>query len=216
MSHFKLFVVGENIEDLLDPFDENDQVEFYDCSEEIAEKWATYQTEKPDEYKDIDDFAENYYGYRKEDGVYGYWRNPQAKWDWWVVGGRYDNYLINKHGASGDSFQVKDIDWEAMERRNAENAAQWWEEAHQEKNAAMKGFLYGITEGMTKEQYIAQRTGVSAYAFLVGDQWVERGEMGWFGMASNEKDAEQWETEMTKFLKGLEPEQYLTVVDCHI
>ncbi len=220
MSHFKLFVVGDDVEALLEKFDENLDIEFFDCTEECAEEWEKYQKDKKrmkeHTYGSMLEFAEDYFGYKIEDGKPGYWRNPLAKWDWWQIGGRYDSYLVNKDGVHGDSFKVKDIDFAAMERRNAENAAGWWDEAHQEKNNAMKEFLYGIKPGMTKEQYIAQRTGVSAYAFLMGENWVQRGEMGWFGISTDEKDPEDWDSEMTAFIKGLDPEQTLTVVDCHI
>lgn len=41
-------------------------------------------------------FVEEYHGYnRKDEGVdaWGLWKNPNAKWDWWTVGGRWDGWL---------------------------------------------------------------------------------------------------------------------------
>lgn len=42
-------------------------------------------------------------------GRYGYWRNPWAKWDWYVVGGRWHGFFVPKPGLGGrigepDSF----------------------------------------------------------------------------------------------------------------
>lgn len=56
----------------------------------------------------------------------------------------------------------------------------------------------------------------SLISFAVNDngKWSERGEMGWWGVVSNENDS--WEKEYQKFLNSLKPDQYLTVVDCHI
>ena len=217
MSHFKVLVVGDDVETQLEAFDETRQVEFSDCTERIATEWAEYQAKNPqNEYGDLDTFAEEYFGYEKHNGVYGHFHNPLGRWDWWVVGGRYGSYLINKAGKAGDSFKVKDIDFAAMERRNEENAKEWWAEAHQEKNAAMAGFLYGIEPDMTMDEYVKQRTAISAWAVLIGNNWIERGEMGWFGMSHNETDHSVWEAEMAKFLKNLDPEQTLTVVDCHV
>lgn len=216
MSHFKLFVVGDDIESLMAPFYEGCEIEFCDKTSEVMEKWESDVEGNTKEYGDIAGLADSYFGYKVHDGKYGYFYNPQAKWDWWQKGGRYGEYLVRTDGAVGNSFKVKDIDFTAMEHRNASNAAQWWDEAHQEKNAAMKELMYGIKPGMTKEQYIAKRTGVSAYAFLMGENWVQRGEMGWFGISTGEKDPEDWDAEITAFIKGLDPEQTLTVVDCHI
>lgn len=38
--------------------------------------------------------------------------NPNAKWDWWVVGGRCNNRLITKDGKQCNSCKVKDIDFD--------------------------------------------------------------------------------------------------------
>lgn len=220
MSHFKLFVVGADVESLLDPYDENDRSEFVDQTDEVTEEWDLYQQAqkdegKPSEYDSMASFAGDYFGYEEQDGKFGYYANPNAKWDWWEVGGRYSDYLINKCGVEGNSFQVKDIDFEAMQARNVVSAGESWEAA-QKENEAFRNFIYGITPGMTKEQYIASRTNVSAFAFLMGDKWVERGEMGWFGIVTDEKESSDWETQMTAFIKALDPEETLTVVDCHI
>jgi hypothetical protein len=40
-----------------------------------------------------------------EKGVYGYYRNPKAKWDWYVVGGRWTGYFKLKPGAKGELGQ---------------------------------------------------------------------------------------------------------------
>ena len=31
----------------------------------------------------------------------GYWRNPNARWDWWVIGGRWRGLLLLRPGKSG-------------------------------------------------------------------------------------------------------------------
>jgi hypothetical protein len=35
------------------------------------------------------------------EGRYGYFSNPRAKWDWWVIGGRWTGYFKIKAGAGG-------------------------------------------------------------------------------------------------------------------
>ena len=55
------------------------------------------------------------------------------------------------------------------------------------------------------------------YAFVTSDgEWVERGEMGWFGVGSNEMDKDEWDVKFREYLKTLDKDIILTQVDCHI
>lgn len=57
----------------------------------------------------------------------------------------------------------------------------------------------------------------STFAYLTKDgTWVEKGSMGWFGMASNLKDQEDWDKTMAEYLLTVPGEDWLVVVDCHI
>ncbi len=54
-------------------------------------------------YGGFERFAEEYHGYKKnpETNVYGYWHNPNAKWDWFCVGGRWRGKLPIKLNENG-------------------------------------------------------------------------------------------------------------------
>ena len=103
MSHFNLLVVSsdelseESLADLLEPFNEQPDsltspyLQLRDCNDEVTEGWEKDQY--TGDYKDIDEYAEDYHGYKKIDGRYGYLRNPNAKWDWYQVGGRWSGLL---------------------------------------------------------------------------------------------------------------------------
>lgn len=55
------------------------------------------------------------------------------------------------------------------------------------------------------------------YAFVTQDgEWVERGQMGWFGISSNEMDDDKWDAKFREYLKTLDKDIVLTLVDCHI
>lgn len=55
------------------------------------------------------------------------------------------------------------------------------------------------------------------YAFITPDgEWVEQGEMGWFGIGSNEMDDDEWDAKFREYLKTLDKDIILTQVDCHI
>lgn len=47
------------------------------------------------------EYAEDYCGYEldKEKGEYGYWENPNRKWDWYQLGGRWNGYFQLKPAA---------------------------------------------------------------------------------------------------------------------
>jgi hypothetical protein len=70
----------------------------------------------------------------------------------------------------------------------------------------------------TKDEYVKKqkdKTGVT-FAVVKDGKWYERGEMGWWGIVSNEKNRDDWNEEFQKLVKGLSDDMLLTVVDCHI
>lgn len=93
-------------------------------------------------YPTFDEFCQNYLGYRDKDpetGKYGHWENPNRKWDWYQVGGRWCGFFKLKDGAKGevgspglmtppaeegnaDSVMKKDIDFEGMRKEAGDNA----------------------------------------------------------------------------------------------
>ena len=98
--------------------------------------------------------------------------NPNSKWDWYEVGGRWDGVLINKEGKNTNIDYANQIDWD--------------------------------------------KTGVP-FAFVEPNGvWHEKGEMGWWAMVSNEKEQDSWKEEFKNFIKDLDDEVEVTIVDCHI
>lgn len=70
----------------------------------------------------------------------------------------------------------------------------------------------------SREDYLMSARLDAAVPFAVVNQgkWFERGEMGWWGTVSNEKDRDEWREHVHALLDSLEPDMWLTVVDCHI
>ncbi len=147
MSHFTVLIVGENPEKQLEPFEESPEegspyLVFRDGTEEVLAKWEKYKDSG--EYASIEKFASSYFGYdKKEDGKYGYMGNPNRKWDWYQLGGRWTGFfnlkktnrmirkeigspgLMTKMAPEGtaDAAYKRDIDFEGM-RLEAANKAQ--------------------------------------------------------------------------------------------
>jgi hypothetical protein len=138
----------------------------------------------------------------KSDGRFYKRTNPSAKWDWWVLGGRYRGQLLTKNptaarvgepGVFGngplneegvDSCQVKDLDLSKMQALASERT----DKAH------------------------ALRT----FAVVKDGNWYERGKMGWWAVVFDEKDEEAWDYEFTKLIQNLDLDTWLSIVDCHI
>jgi hypothetical protein len=125
MSHFVIVVVGEDVDEQLEPYSEQDYDERYatfeDCTAEVEEDWKQYPLDllaeggSDVEYKTIEEYAEGYHGYKKnEEGSYGYLHNPNAQWDWYEVGGRWEGFFTSKTtGEAVNQIAVKDLAVEA-------------------------------------------------------------------------------------------------------
>lgn len=92
--------------------------------------------------KDLQEEIDSWFNYEKRDGRYFNKTNPNAKWDWWQIGGRYSGKLKLKDGAEGlkgspswifqgedpvkagfcDSALFKDVDWEDMRKKRIDQA----------------------------------------------------------------------------------------------
>ena len=57
----------------------------------------------------------------------------------------------------------------------------------------------------------------TTWAVLTPDGiWHEPGQMGWFGISSNEMNEDEWDAKFREYLKTLDKDIILTLVDCHI
>lgn len=200
--------------------------------------------------------------------------NPNKKWDWWALGGRWTGYFplkpnavefdIGKPGLGttvaqdgyADSCRRGDIDVERA-RNDAEKKADElfskWEACFLEhgKPRAWSEFMAQIHAGTLKigeartayhgqpairESYktlwdcpvdamgfdraaFIQRRRNQAlvpFAVLKDGKWYERGEMGWWGVVHDEKDADEWCRQFSQLLDDLPPDVLMTAIDCHI
>lgn len=68
--------------------------------------------------------------------------------------------------------------------------------------------------GQSIYEWIADAPALSTFAVLKDGVWYERGQMGWWAVVHNEDD--EWDSKFDELIKSLKPEQWLTVVDCHV
>lgn len=294
MSHFAVMVIGDNPETQLQPFHEfectgydDEFVEDVDITDEVLadfERFVGEGKENPlqealewhgledyvSDLKDIELGDTHKYGYAiVRDGklVKAIDRtNPNKKWDWWQVGGRWHGFLKLKHGAEGetgepglmtpeakqgwvDCARKGDVDWDGMRDDAANEAAQrydrvrelapgdWepWESVRerfsniedartfyhsqgQVKAAKKEGFWEPDSFLASRESYIekARAAAVAPFAILYNGEWIERGEMGWWAIISNDTGKENWMDKSWAIIQSVPDEEPITIVDCHI
>lgn len=109
MSHFTVMVIGKEPEKQLQPYHEyectgikDEYVKFVEAGETREELRAEYEEVKEEySYKSFEEFLRDYYGYQEKDGKVGRYTNPNAKWDWYQLGGRWNGFFKLKSNRTG-------------------------------------------------------------------------------------------------------------------
>jgi hypothetical protein len=149
---------------------------------------------------DFEYFMKEWAGYeRNEEGKYGYWENPNAKWDWYQIGGRWSGLLKLKNNAESgeygkrswtnkntiisgnkaDSAKIKDIDF-SIDKKEYVESLRFWElvvEGDTPKNTEEKRIIennfykpeYYSNRYDNKEEYARLSSEFSTYAVITPD-----------------------------------------------
>lgn len=233
MSHFNVAVFSyspEEVEELLAPYNEQTEdeeyLEFEKACESVEDIRAEYELSKQDG-EGFDTFVYRWYGYvyNEELGAYGFYRNPNAKWDWWEIGRNWHNSLRLKQGGRCDQAQVWDVDF-SQDAEAAAKARRFWEvcvegqplrETEDPEDFKPVNKKYCIDQCGDKETYVKMQSGFTCWAFLTPDgEWHEQGQMGWFGVGDDTKESRaRFTLELENMLKS-SPDLWITIVDCHI
>lgn len=236
MSHFTVMVqipkenvitggIERYLETVLAPFDENMEAEAYINvpAEELKAEYEKRKKENPEYEIDkmtLADYANEWYGQDlDEEGNLLSTYNPNSKWDWWVIGGRWRNLLRLKNGDNVDFAFVEEIDFDGILEEDRQKRANSWAEAHKDGvPQGMQKFIYGI-QTATLEEHVATASGLTTFAVVTKDgEWCEKGSMGWWGVHSASSEEEKlWEESYYKnFIEPLDPKDLIVIVDCHI
>lgn len=170
--------------------------------------------------------------------------NPNSKWDWYQVGGRWSGMLKVKKGKTGEMGEKswcnedEEIDEDCCDqvkkgyidfspdKKKLKESSRFWElvveekplKKGEEKPFSMYKKEYYTERYKDKKTYARINSEFGTFAVLKDGEWFEKGEMGWFGCSSEtNKEAIKWDNSFfDKFIKDLSDETLLTVVDCHI
>ncbi|MBB2169654.1 hypothetical protein HLH36_15075 [Gluconacetobacter aggeris] len=300
MSHFSVFVTSDDVEEQLAPFQENNMgdcppeyLAFCDCHDECEARWEEVDQNgvpNKERFRTFDRFVREFFGYRRnhDTGRYGYFENPNAKWDWYVIGGRWAGELMIHEDVAAEYQLVRqsprgrilvnearrrDIDFEEMERQACDAAMSRWQQTreivqkiislddlHAIRNwndiwIEMQRREGSIDEARTRywgqkglselrqalseaqswgwdtspedivamlsrkpEEYAAcqARQTWLPFALVHEGEWIEKGQIGWFGMTVDELDDAAWADRIRVLILNLPGETRISVVDCHI
>ncbi len=163
-----------------------------------------------------------------EDGNLTSTYNPNSKWDWYSVGGRWGGLLTLKkevcevYGVDPeDPFKVnmamaRDVDFEAMREEKLLEIASY--ESIFENSFYKEEYLRELYPD--EETYRMMMSTFHTYAVLTPDGvWHAPGEMGWFGRSTESGEESQvWARDFYKnFIQpAIDGDWGITIVDCHI
>ena len=228
MSHFVVAVIhrdDQNIEELLAPYNENFEVDPYlNMTREEAIQFyrENYESEDKTDEECVEELRE-IYTMDEEGNLYSTY-NPNSKWDWWVIGGRWSGML--KVGDDyKDSAYIKDIDF-SPNQKSYKRALDFWEVVVEGKEPKEKDEFFSLYNKKyyqeyygDKETYARYVSQFSTFAVLTSDgKWHEQGSMGWFGVSSDTpEEFKNWKDNFKKqFIDTADPNWKMTIVDCHI
>ena len=232
MSHFSVLVFTEDegldVDELLEPYYEGNTrapwIEFsrQEAIDYVRKNYSGFN-EKTDEecwrYMAEDCITD------KKGNIYST-ANPDAKWDYWIKGGRWGGFLRLKDGTRANSAKIKDVDF-SLDEEAYNNALHFWDVVVEHKPLEPdEQFPFGIYNEDyyrafygNRENYARRQASFYTFAVVTSDGiWCEKGECGWFGQSSETpEEAENWENNfIKKFIDGEDAETTITIVDCHI
>lgn len=215
----------------LEPFDEDGYsiylTERVDETEDYKKYYEEYKKEYEARDKETSSFEKlrsfeefcNIDGYQvDEDGKVFYMRNPNAKWDWYEIGGRWSNCIPLKTGGKANIARIEDIDF-TPNKEKYESYLEYFDDIIAGKPDVFTMYTpeYYLERYKTRENYALEQSSFSTYAILYDGKWHEAGEMGWFGISSAKpEDEAAWHKNYKDLIDSMPKDAIAIMVDCHI
>lgn len=190
--------VDAYLEHAMEPFGENLEVEPYVRydNDELLDQYNDWKSKNSDSEENVNKTFEEWVVYwfdeeLNEDGELESTWNPNGKWDWYIIGGRWDGYLTKNEPEHDGKLHYEDK-YQTIGNNLIE----------------IDTHLKNILEGKFDDS--------ACYGLITGDgEWVESATMGWWGMTSDEKEESSWRDEYIKVLEKYSGD-YILGVDCHV
>lgn len=197
-------------------------------------------------FSSFDEYMTSWRGEHRDadTGRYGYWQNPNAKWDWFMVGGRFRGSVRAIDGGRVEPpefdswirprpYKYKDDEYDQAKLGDLvfDVDAELYKRAVDEWRVFVDGeSVEGVERPFFKREYYIDRfVTCENYARLRSTQWYravvtpdgkwhEVGEMLWWGITSEKGNSiVEWADKFKeRFIDPYPSDYLLTVVDCHI
>ena len=221
MSHFCVYVFHDkntSIDTLLAPYDENLVVEpyvEYNKEEAIAKVRKEIEDYKNGPYAEYIKNPEEYEKkYKCTKKYIEFLKNEFPKKINWTDDQCYDDMKEDY------DFDMIDKDGNLLSKYNPKSKWDWYEVGGRwcggipmKTNTKLE--IKSCNECKVSQIDMDKISPPYAYVDTNGI-WNERGEMGWFGISSNDKDEKSWGDEFKKFINNQNKSTIVTLVDCHI
>jgi hypothetical protein len=150
--------------------------------------------------------------------------NPESKWDWYQIGGRWHGMLATK--SETDMYEYEGTDIARFKNINFE-LTKYFKNDFESKEDLFRRYRkdkdiknYIDSEYGSLEKYIEEieKPEALTYAMLIDGEWIEPGKVGWFG-TSNAGDESRsiYNEKIIQYLESKkDSDDWLIIVDCHI
>lgn len=159
------------------------------------------------EYADFEAYRQKQYddNIEKNNGRIVLNCNPNAKWDWCSIGGRWTGLLPLKTGGTSNTCLASEVDWDKFKSDcDSEHEKEFGEGCDWAERF--------LEEPLHKADWVA-RYSQGSFAILSRDGWKARARCGWFGTSYDECPLFDYWAEIKRLVSI--PNIRVTVVDCH-
>lgn len=248
MSHYAVGVVVDKpdmalVKEILAPYDENLEVEPYieRTRKEVLEECNRYinaYLTNPEGNKSYKGFADCNTVEELLDFYKDFWEcefdengnrlstyNPNSKWDWWCIGGRYTGDFMDNDFMKVGEYPV----YNELTDEQIDNIKKRWayynheiemtdEEAEECGVCLFFRREYPVERYKTFDNYMKECTSNIPYAIVDEDGWYSKGNVGWFGCDDATTDSINDYDKFTEeyFAKKENKDKYIVIIDCHI
>lgn len=250
--HFPVTIITEDgdYDSVLAPYSENIQVAPYidrAKAEVIKEKREEMSWAKKEKNKKLLEYLESAYDWADDESLFKSIQergkidgikydhegnrlttyNPNSKWDWYQLGGRFPDMLILKNGEKADEAKIQEVDFEAYKLKGTEyqHTVRRWklvvEEKELKQNEKLEDYadIFTSKESMLSdygdfETYLKCANSFLTWNLLYNGVWY-RPEDDCLICNDQELNKKYLDT-FFSIMSQLDPEHYIAVVDCHI
>jgi hypothetical protein len=133
-----------------------------------------------------------------------------------------DGYMDNLETWNEIRDRFENVDEARAYYKNTPFKKRWDEGANAEKipYCLMSDPIesYCLKESNPKEAYINKqmKNCFVTFAVIKDGEWYERGDMGWWGITSNEKNEDEWSEQVFRLIVEADDNTMFSMYDCHI